>query len=255
MADSLPAFFRDGGIIADGFDGTLDNMKQLAHGAKETIAQLQAEYIKTTGINVLKIKFNNILGYHIEVPSVRADTLMTSGEFIHRQTMTGNMRFTTARLIDLDNEVRGAADKAAAIESEIITKLIEKIGAVSDDLLHTADLLAESDVWLALTDTADEYGWVRPTITDGQEFEITAGRHPVIESIMVKTGNQFVRNDCLLTDKKIALLTGPNMAGKSTYLRQNSLIIVLAHLGSFCAGITCNYWCLRPVVFACWRVR
>lgn len=233
LADSLPAFFRDGGIITDGFDGALDNMKHLAHGAKETIAQLQAEYVKTTGINVLKIKFNNILGYHIEVPAARSDALMTSGEFIHRQTMTGNVRFTTARLIDLDNDVRGAADKAAAIEAEIITKLIEKISAISDDLLHTADLLAESDVWLALADTADEYVWVRPTITDGQEFEITAGRHPVIESIMKKTGEQFVRNDCLLTDKKIALLTGPNMAGKSTYLRQNALIVVLAHLGSF----------------------
>ena len=234
LSNNMPAFFRDGEIINDGFDGALDNMRQMAHGAKETIAALQAEYIKETGINILKIKFNNILGYHIEIPNTRADYLMNpESGFIHRQTMANNMRFTTARLIDLDNEVRGAAEKAAAIESEIISKLIEKIRAISDELLQTADLLAETDVWLALANAAAEYNWVRPTITNGDEFEIIAGRHPVIESILNKTGNQFVRNDCGLNDKKIALLTGPNMAGKSTYLRQNALITILAHMGSF----------------------
>ena len=234
LSDNMPAFFRDGGIITDGFDGALDNMRQMAHGAKETIAALQAEYVKSTGINVLKIKFNNILGYYIEIPNARADTLINpESGFIHRQTMANNMRFTTARLIDLDNDVRGAAEKAAAIESEIITKLIEKIRAISDELLQTADLLAETDVWLALADAAAEYEWVRPTMTDRHEFEITAGRHPVIEYTLQKTGNQFVRNDCALNDKKIALMTGPNMAGKSTYLRQNALIAILAHLGSF----------------------
>jgi DNA mismatch repair protein MutS len=147
--------------------------------------------------------------------------------------MANNMRFTTARLIDLDNEVRGAAEKAAAIESEIILKLIEKIRTISDDLLQTADLLAETDVWMALAIATTEYNWVRPTITNGDEFEIIDGRHPVIESILSKSGNQFVQNDCDLNDKKIALLTGPNMAGKSTYLRQNALITILAHMGSF----------------------
>jgi DNA mismatch repair protein MutS len=234
LSNNMPAFFRDGEIINDGFDGALDNMRQMAHGAKETIAALQAEYIKSTGINVLKIKFNNILGYYIEVPSARADILMNpESGFIHRQMMTGNMRFTTARLIDLDNDVRGAAEKAAAIESEIITKLIENVRDISDELLQTADLLAETDVWMALTAVAAEYNWVRPTITNGDEFEIIAGRHPVIESILHKSGNQFVHNDCGLNDKKIALLTGPNMAGKSTYLRQNALITILAHMGSF----------------------
>lgn len=234
LSNNIPAFFRDGEIIADGFDGALDNMRQMAHGAKETIAALQAEYIQQTGINVLKIKFNNILGYHIEVPNARADILMNpESGFIHRQTMANNMRFTTARLIDLDNDVRGAAEKAAAIESEIIAKLIEKIRKISDELLQTADLLAETDVWMALATAATEYNWVRPTITNGDEFEIVAGRHPVIESILQKSGNQFVQNDCALDDKKIALLTGPNMAGKSTYLRQNALITILAHMGSF----------------------
>ncbi|MGI5845592.1 MAG: DNA mismatch repair protein MutS [Alphaproteobacteria bacterium] len=234
LSDNMPAFFRDGEIINDGFDDVLDNMRQMAHGAKKTIALLQAEYIKKTGINALKIKFNNILGYHIEVPNTRADVLMRpESGFIHRQTMVNNMRFTTAHLIDLDNEVRGAADKAAAIEAEIIAQLIEKIREISDELLQISDLIAETDVWLALTKVAYEYDWVRPTMTNGNDFEIIAGRHPVIESILNKSGNQFIKNNCNLNDKKIALLTGPNMAGKSTYLRQNALITILAHMGSF----------------------
>jgi len=234
LSDCMPAFFRDGGIITEGYDGGLDNMKRMAHGAKEMIAALQAEYVKSTGVNTLKIKFNNILGYHIEVPSAKADVLMApESGFIHRQTMAGNMRFTTARLIELDNDVRGAAEKAAAIELDIIAKLIDKVRDVADDLLQTADLLSDSDVWCTLADCAEEYGWVRPEMTDGIEFDIVGGRHPVIESILRKRSDQFVKNDCELTNKKIALLTGPNMSGKSTYLRQNALIVVLAHMGSF----------------------
>ena len=234
LADALPALFRDGGIIREGFDAGLDRMKNLAHGARETIAKLQSEYAAATGINTLKIKYNNILGYHIEVPSARADGLMAPDSgFIHRQTMTGNMRFTTARLAELDNEVRGAAEKANGMESEIVSRLIEKLRDVSDDLLKTADLLSDADVWNALATAAAECGWKRPMMTSGQEFDIRGGRHPVIESVLKKSGNQFVRNDCELNEKKCALLTGPNMAGKSTYLRQNALIVVLAHLGSF----------------------
>jgi DNA mismatch repair protein MutS len=234
LADELPSFFRDGGIIRDGFDGALDNMKKMSLGAKETIAALQNEYITSTGINTLKIKYNNILGYHIEVPSARADILMKPDSgFIHRQTMAGNMRFTTPRLIDLDNDVRGAGDKALAIESEIVASLISKVRVISDDLLATAELLADADVWLGLSDCAQEYDWVRPNMTNGRDFEIRGGRHPVIENVLRKSGNQFVKNDCELNNNQIALLTGPNMAGKSTYLRQNAMIVVLAHLGSF----------------------
>ncbi len=234
LSDELPTFFRDGGVIRTGFDPALDNMKSMANGARDTIAKLQAEYIGSTGVATLKIKYNNILGYFIEVPSSRADSLMRPDSgFIHRQTMAGNMRFTTAKLIDLDNDVRSAADKAAGIESEIINTLIEKIRVVADDLLNTAELIADADVWCALADVANEYSWVRPTIADGAEFEIMGGRHPVIEHVLRIRGDQFVKNDCDLGAKSVALLTGPNMAGKSTYLRQNALIVVLAHLGSF----------------------
>lgn len=234
LADELPTFFRDGGTIRDGFDVALDNMRALAHGAKETIAGLQSQYATQTGVHTLKIKYNNVLGYFIEVPSARADALMMpESGFIHRQTLAGNMRFTTAQLIDLDNNVRSAAERATGIENDIIANLIADIRAISDDLLSVADLLADLDVWYALATVARDYGWVRPTITDDGAFDIVGGRHPVIESILRARGDNFVKNDCNLNVRPIALLTGPNMAGKSTYLRQNALIVVLAHLGSF----------------------
>lgn len=234
LNDDLPSFFRDGNVIKSGFDLSLDKMRKLSHGAMETIAELQAEYANQTNVNTLKIKYNNILGYFIEVPATRADALMTpESGFIHRQTMTGNMRFTTSRLIDLDNDIRSASEKAAAIENEIIEKLIEKIREISTDLMNTADLVADIDVWNSLAEISDLYSWVRPTITDSNEFEIVGGRHPVIEYVLRKNSDNFVKNDCNLNEHPVALLTGPNMAGKSTYLRQNAILVVLAHLGSF----------------------
>lgn len=234
LSEDLPTFFRDGGVIRDGFDLSLDNMRSLSNGARETIAALQAEYVSATGINTLKIKYNNILGYFIEVPAARADALLApESGFIHRQTMSGNMRFTTSRLIELDNDIRSAAEKASAIESEIINQFIEQIRTISDDLLASADLLADADVWLSLAIVAQRYSWVCPTITDDRAYDIVGGRHPVIESVLRRNSENFVKNDCNLNGQCIALLTGPNMAGKSTYLRQNAIIVVLAHLGSF----------------------
>ena len=238
LADELPTFFRDGNVIRTGFDASLDHMRSLAHGAQETIAGMQSEYATATGIHNLKIKYNNILGYFIEVPSARADALMKPDSgFIHRQTMSGNMRFTTARLIDLDNDVRSAAEKSAGIEAEIITTLTEKIRATADDLLASADLLAELDVWYSLADVANKYSWVRPNVTDDVAFDIVGGRHPVIDYVLRARGDSFVKNDCNLNVKSVALLTGPNMAGKSTYLRQNALLVVLAHMGSFVPAV------------------
>ena len=234
LSDELPTFFRDGGVIRDGYSIALDNMRELSNGARETIASLQSEYISKTGINTLKIKYNNILGYFIEVPSARADVMLKPDSgFIHRQTMSGNMRFTTSRLIDLDNDVRSAAEKASAIEEEIITNFIQDIRNVSQDLLSSADLLADADVWISLASVADKYSWTRPIMTDDCAFDVVGGRHPVIESVLRTRGDNFVKNDCNLNTKSIALLTGPNMAGKSTYLRQNAIIVVLAHLGSY----------------------
>lgn len=234
LADELPALLRDGGVIRPGFDVGLDNMRSLSHGAMETIAGLQAQYAASTGIPTLKIKYNNILGYFIEVPSARADVMMQPDSgFIHRQTMAGTMRFTTSRLIDLDNDIRSAGEKAAAIEEEIIQRFITEICEIYDDLLTSADLLAELDVWYSLAVCAANYSWVRPNITDDRAFDVVGGRHPVIEAVLRTHGDNFVKNDCNLNVCPIALLTGPNMAGKSTYLRQNALIVILAHMGSF----------------------
>lgn len=244
LADSLPTFFRDGGVIRDGFDPSLDNMRGLSHGAKETIAALQAEYAASTGVNTLKIKYNNILGYFIEVPSARADALMhPESGFIHRQTMAGNMRFTTPRLIDLDNDVRSAAERAAGIEAQIVEGFIENIKEIADSLLAAAELIADADVWYSLATVSLRYNWTRPVVTSECDFDVTGGRHPVIEYVLRTRADNFVKNDCNLGGCPIALLTGPNMAGKSTYLRQNALLVVLTHMGCFvpatraCIGI------------------
>lgn len=234
LNDELPTFFRDGNVIRDGFDVALDTQRNLSHGARETIASLQSQYATQTGVHTLKIKYNNILGYFIEVPSIRADNLMRpESGFIHRQTMSGNMRFTTPQLIDLDNNVRSAAERAAGIEAQIVSDFINQIREISDDILNTADLFADLDVFYALAVCAQKYSWVRPEITNDISFDVVGGRHPVIEYVLRARGDNFVKNDCNLDVKSIALLTGPNMAGKSTYLRQNALLVVLAHLGSF----------------------
>ncbi len=241
LADELPTFFRDGGVIRTGYDVALDNMRGLSHGGRETIAALQAEYATQTGISTLKIKYNNILGYFIEVPSSKSEIMMKpENGFIHRQTMAGNMRFTTTRLIDLDNDIRAAAEKAAAIENEIVAGLISDICMISNNLMETADLIADADVWYALAECAQVFSWVRPSVTDDTAFDIRGGRHPVIECALRGVGDNFVKNDCHLNDRTVAVLTGPNMAGKSTYLRQNALLVVLAHLGSFVPADTAN---------------
>lgn len=234
LVDDLPTFFRDGSVIRDGFDISLDEMRKLSHGAKEAVAAMQAEYANQTGIHNLKIKYNNVLGYFIEVQSTKADALMQpESGFIHRQTMAGNMRFTTTRLIELDNDIRSASDKAAAIEATIIEALIGRIRDISGDLLSAADCLADLDVWYSLAVCAEMWNWVRPKITSDAAFDIVGGRHPVIESVLREHGGNFVKNDCNLDKTSVALLTGPNMAGKSTYLRQNAILVVLAHMGSF----------------------
>ena len=238
IEEEPPVSIREGGMIREGYNEDVDNLRRAKTEGKTWLAELENTERERTGIKNLKIKYNNILGYFIEVPSARADALMKPDSgFIHRQTMSGNMRFTTARLIDLDNDVRSAAEKSAGIEAEIITTLTEKIRATADDLLASADLLAELDVWYSLADVANKYSWVRPNVTDDVAFDIVGGRHPVIDYVLRARGDSFVKNDCNLNVKSVALLTGPNMAGKSTYLRQNALLVVLAHMGSFVPAV------------------
>ena len=240
IGENLPPFFRSGGAIRGGYSKELDDARALAGDSKSIIAALQNSYAKASGIAALKIKYNGILGYFVEVPSKSAEPLMKQDTgFIHRQTLSGVMRFSTARLADLEGEIKNADMRAAAIEAEIINDLIGLIKKDAEEIGKVADILAETDAYLSLADAASTERWTRPKIAKEPVFDIKGGRHPVVESTLRGQARQFVKNDCALRCKgaderrSIALLTGPNMAGKSTYLRQNALIIVLAHLGSF----------------------
>lgn len=243
LRDSLPALFRDGGVITEGYDDTLDTLRRLRDDSQHLILALEQKYTALTGIDALKIVHNNILGYYIEVPAKRADKLLaTSGGdpklasiFIHRQTMANAVRFTTLDLTQLERDLNGAADKALAHEQTLITRLITDSIAAAPDILRIAGALATLDVTLALAELAVTHQYCRPVIDNSDTFTIAQGRHPVVEAALHANGGQaFVPNDCNLSSgQRLWLLTGPNMAGKSTFLRQNALITMLAQIGSF----------------------
>ena len=234
LSENMPSFFRDGGVIKRTFSSELDTELDLARGARDAIAALQSKYTEKTGVSNLKIKFNNLIGYFVEVPSSKAENLVKPDSgFIHRQTMSDNMRFITLELSELNSKISNASNKASIIEQKIISDLIELIKIDSDKINIAADLTSEIDVYLSLAKVAKNYNWIRPKIAKQPYFFVTGGRHPIVEKVLREQANQFIKNDCELSKKSIALLTGPNMSGKSTFLRQNALIVVLAHLGSF----------------------
>ncbi len=236
LGPDLPMLARDGGFIAEGYHAALDELRVLATESKRLIAGLQARYVSETGIDSLKIKHNNVIGYHIEVPAKRADPMMDKdGPFIHRQTMANAVRFTTVELSELEDKQRGAADKALALEQELFLNLVGEVTARADAVAEAADALATLDVFAGLADLAVERRWTRPEVVEGTAFEITDGRHPVVEAALERAGDgPFVANGCDLSDgQRLWLITGPNMAGKSTFLRQNALIAVLAQMGAY----------------------
>jgi len=213
LSNRMPALFREGGVIRDGFDEKLDRMRKLAFSARDVIAELAGEYSEKAGIPV-KIRFTNQIGYFIEVTERNAPTLLASNsEFIHRQTLTDNVRFTTTRLAELDTEIKNAQGEASAIEIEIIGGLVQKIRESADKIFETAAFLAEVDIYLALAEAAVFWNWTRPVMICDQSFEITGGRHPVVEKNLGQKSVIFVKNDSNLSKFPIALLTGPNMAG------------------------------------------
>ncbi|MFK7839059.1 MAG: DNA mismatch repair protein MutS [Bdellovibrionales bacterium] len=232
--NDCPALARDGGFIATGYDRRLDELKTLKHQSRQVIAKLQSDYQSKTSIDTLKIKFNNVLGYFIEVTSKHADTMMSNTDFIHRQTMANAARFTTPELTELERDITSAGEKARALELEIFGKLVDACIAYAPDIGSRARAIAEIDCTCGLTTLAINMQYTRPKIDTSQNFSIQGGRHPVVESALKKTSNNFIPNDCNLSEKqRLWLLTGPNMAGKSTYLRQNALIAILAQIGSF----------------------
>jgi DNA mismatch repair protein MutS len=232
----LPMLARDGDFIAAGYHLGLDELKELAGDSKRLILALQGQYAKETGIDSLKVKHNNVIGYHIEVPSKRADPLLEKGgDFIHRQTMANAVRFTTVTLSELENKQRGAAEKAQGIEEELYKALCDEVTKRAADIARTAQALARLDVLAGLAELAVDQRYSRPRLTAGRDFEIVGGRHPVVEAALQRSGDgPFVANDCDLGDaQRLWLITGPNMAGKSTFLRQNALIAILAQMGSY----------------------
>ncbi len=242
LSDALvaepPLLARDGGFIAEGHDAELDQVRHLRDEGRGVIAALQAEYVKDTGIGSLKIKHNNVLGYFIETTTNHAERMLSpplNQRYIHRQTTAGQVRFTTLPLSDLETRILNAGNHALEIEKRLYDSLKGAILAQSGALGQVARVLAELDLASGLADLAAGEGWVQPRVDDSRAFVITGGRHPVVERALRSKGGQFVGNDCDLTpvaQAAIWLLTGPNMAGKSTFLRQNALIAVLAQAGS-----------------------
>lgn len=234
-----PLLARDGGFIATGHDRDLDETRQLRDEGRGVIARMQADYIADTAIASLKIKHNNVLGYFIETTATHAEKMLApslSGRFIHRQTTASQVRFTTLELSALETRILNAATHALDIEKRLYDSLKAAVLAQSGPIGEAARGLAEIDLGAAFADLAAARGWVEPQLDDSHAFEIDAGRHPVVEAALKRQGEPFIANDCALTagaTPAIWLLTGPNMAGKSTFLRQNALIALLAQAGSF----------------------
>jgi DNA mismatch repair protein MutS len=233
LAAELPLFARDGGFIAAGYSDELDEWRSLRDESRRMIAALQARYAGETAIGALKIRHNNVIGYYIEVSANHAGKL--GPEFIHRQTMAGAQRYTTAELADLESKISSAAERALALELRLWEDLVAEIMARRGEIAAAAAALATLDRAAALAEVAVEAQWVRPAVEEGTAFEISGGRHPTVEAALRASdnGGAFVANDCVLAENRIWLVTGPNMAGKSTFLRQNALIAILAQMGSW----------------------
>jgi DNA mismatch repair protein MutS len=242
LAEELPHLKRDGGFVRDGSNAALDEARALRDESRRVIAALQARYADATSVRALKIRHNNVLGYFVEVTAQHGERLMApplNATFIHRQTLAGQVRFTTTELGALEAKIASAADRALGIELETFDKLAAAVTAAAARIKEAAEALAVLDVAAALAQVAVERHYVRPQLDASLDFVIEGGRHPVVEQALTGDGGPFVANDCDLSPPqsaahgRIYLVTGPNMAGKSTYLRQNALIAILAQMGSF----------------------
>ncbi|HEU0062539.1 MAG TPA: DNA mismatch repair protein MutS [Hyphomicrobiaceae bacterium] len=251
LADELPQHRRDGGFVRQGFRAELDAARGLRDDNRQMLAELEAKYVAETGVKSLRVRHNNILGFYLEAPAGSAKPLLSeplAQRFKHRQTMAGAVRFTTEELIETQSLIVAAADRALALEQEIFAELLAAIKREHEPLIRLAAALAELDCEAGLAEVAAEQGYARPTLDDSTTFDIRGGRHPVVEQALTAAqAGQFICNDCVLVPATAAapdgfagppkarlwLVTGPNMAGKSTFLRQNALITVMAQMGSF----------------------
>jgi DNA mismatch repair protein MutS len=235
LVPAPPIEASDGGYIAPGYDAALDALRDTGSGGRRAIAALEATFRAKTGIAALKIRHNGVLGYHIEVPARAADPLMAADSgFTHRQTLAGVVRFNAPELHEVATSVTQSGAHALAAEAAHLEDLTAQALAGREGIAATADALARLDVAAGVAERAVEGGWSRPAFADHACFEVTGGRHPVVEAALARSGDRFVANDCVLGERaRLWLVTGPNMGGKSTFLRQNALIAVLAQAGAW----------------------
>ncbi len=225
-----PIHVKDGGFIRAGYSAELDYFYSIRHNSKQAIEALRDKYRGLTGVSTLKITYNNVLGYFVEVTPSHASKV-TDSIFIHRQTLGSSMRYTTDELRKLESDIIGAQDNISNLEQKIFEELCVAVTNVGESISYTAQALAGLDVFAALAQLASEKNYVRPHIDDSKAFEIIGGRHPVVEKSI---RDKFISNDCNVgNDKNIWLITGPNMAGKSTFLRQNAIICIMAQMGGY----------------------
>ena len=243
LVPAPPIEAAQGGYIAEGYDAALDALRSRGGEGRRAIAGLEARYRTTTGVAQLKIRHNNVLGYHVEVPAKSANGLMRAESgFTHRQTLAGVVRFNAPELHEQAAEVGQAGAHALAAEAahleELVALALERAQAIAD----TADALARLDVAAGLAERAAESGWCRPLLVDHACLEVREGRHPVVESAVGASGGRFVANDCSLgAQDRLWLVTGPNMGGKSTFLRQNAAILILAQAGAFVPAASATF--------------
>jgi DNA mismatch repair protein MutS len=250
LSADLPLLARDGGFIASGYRADLDENRKLRDDTRQVIAALQAHYAQSSGVRTLKIKHNNVLGYFIEVTAQQADILKSSdgaSSFIHRQTIASAARFTTTELGELEQKIALAASRVLAVELELFKEFVELVVDARVALSNAAQDLAEIDVHSSLATIAKQRRYVRPRLDDSLAFKIVGGRHPIVEEALTKQNDRkFAANDCDLSaeQKRLWLLTGPNMAGKSTFLRQNALIAILAQAGCYVPATEAHIGCV-----------
>src|SRR5204862_4484892 len=242
LAEELPHLKRDGGFVREGFNAALDEARALRDESRRVIAALQSRYADTTSVRALKIRHNNVLGYFVEVTAQHGERLMApplNATFIHRQTLAGQTRFTTAELGEIEAKIANAGDRALGLELEIFERLCALAMTASEDLRAAAQAFAMLDVATALAKLAADENYMRPEVDSSLSFAIEGGRHPVVEQALKRDGQPFIANACDLSpgpaqkSGQIWLITGPNMAGKSTFLRQNALIALMAQIGSY----------------------
>ena len=233
-----PSTLKDGGVIARGYHPEVDELRSIRDNTKGVLASLETRLREETGIPKLKIGYNHVFGYYIEVSNSYKNLVPES--YIRKQTLTSGERYITQELKDLESKILGAHERLIALEHRLFTELMQQISAKLDRIQRTANAVAELDVLAALAQVAAENNYCRPIVDDSDELNIVEGRHPVVEQML--KGSLFVPNDTTLNcgEDRCLIITGPNMAGKSTYMRQNALIALMAQIGSFVPASQCR---------------